>query len=1219
MSRKTWLSICNRIIFEAIALSFFIVNSSQSHNFVYSCCLLISYTVLLRLFWNMAIVIHGLGHTTAIAILDERRSFFTVNHILEQRSIQTVLKSLLPFTYIFIPLLSSNYPTSQSPHLPTGNSKDIRIKAVSGILGNCGAIAIAVSFFPYNSSNQIFIVTNLVIAIASLSDLKAFWTGIADCFYCGNFGLIARRKPHDGEKLLPLRMQEIARIMGRETEIRGEQAGGGLVLARDKDSIVFVGKKIVNRKRDNLTRSLETAFANTRNKALASGIEPLETSLTGVWHYRYATSGSAPSELETHWHEWIGARQEKVWYFSDRDWQWETKNVNHRITHNGDFDAWELFGTNVDFITLGLWLQRVLHTSNNTLGDSPKIAGLLDLLLTKGMWFASVRLAYQLTVATSVSAAFGGQNPSADAPNTAPSIEELNRWAIIFEEVFASLSHAPQPGSAYFPQYLQSLKKNIVKAFTDDSVTVNWTELQIIAFVQTAIDAFFYNDLYRATQIFLKRAIGSFGLVTVSTLEESQLVLSAKGQPITIGFDWQQKYMVYASEPAAVDRILADVSGSSRLDLQQQTGEIAKVSADNITIYSMEKARELKPSELESRWISLQHHPYFPHIKFAETENCDPIERDIRAIPKVLDEIKTTWQTPGSLNRQSADYLIHLLTEKLHRFEQKRQKMVQAGLMSQIRRMPTVDLLITGEENSLWLGERFAENLRTIFPLLNVVTISANEVLQQLNHNFGELYLGKDSLVLAITQSGQTFSTIQTINTFDTLCDRGIIGELFILTGELSSFINSAEGNGGLTAIFPCDFLDNPHRQRIFVNGSGRRTAEPSTVTVAAAGQTLTELLFYIAKRMRRNFLHSQPYGMSLTLESLQVLAMMKEDFLHKNVRQITGVTPTGENIKSAVKQKLIQGGNYWGQHVTETPLAWAIHAFYVLITVGWAIPFGETIPIVKTSVQLVFHLFNLPQLLHDAIAPVITLADIAIYIFGSWLWTLSIRYFQNRQLLARMGKRTLVIGDVSWVNQLLQAYVSKLFSLSYGIASLEVHGGNPQNHFLHAFGHRVVRGTLIFLGIPDGKRSNNLQRAEKEVLMTGKQANGIKNIDAGAEIVVLGHDRAIANKGFRDAIILNGNDDSIYFRNSQVAEQKEQIEALKESCFSAFERLFASYVFFWALAKKVASFPLLKYEYWKSQSRTKIMTTASPVSGLDTSKLDLLQKSRSSQSSKVN
>ena len=59
-----------------------------------------------------------------------------------------------------------------------------------------------------------------------------------------------------------------------------------------------------------------------------------------------------------------------------------------------------------------------------------------------------------------------------------------------------------------------------------------------------------------------------------------------------------------------------------------------------------------------------------------------------------------------------------------------------------------------------------------------------------------------------------------------------------------------------------------------------------------------------------------------------------------------------------------------------------------------------------------------------------------------------------------------------------------------------------------------------------------------------------------------------------------------------------------RESCFGSFERLLASYVFFWALAKRVASFPLLKYQYWKSQSRTKVMTTASPVEELDVNKL---------------
>ena len=130
--------------------------------------------------------------------------------------------------------------------------------------------------------------------------------------------------------------------MGQETEVRGEQAGGGLVVAKNNDSTVFVGKKVVNRKRGNLTKSLEAAFASIRNRAIAAGIKPLST-VMGVWHYRYATSGTAPSELETHWHEWMKARNESVWQFTGRQWICETKNVHHRITHNGDFDSWEIF------------------------------------------------------------------------------------------------------------------------------------------------------------------------------------------------------------------------------------------------------------------------------------------------------------------------------------------------------------------------------------------------------------------------------------------------------------------------------------------------------------------------------------------------------------------------------------------------------------------------------------------------------------------------------------------------------------------------------------------------------------------------------------------------------------------------------------------------------------------------------------------------------------
>ncbi len=1203
MPKLAWLLIVSHFIPEAIATLLIGTNTIETGNFGLGCSLFLTYSFLLRLAWNSAILIHGWGHSMAIAAVERQLSVLNLTNILEHRSLKSTLKSLLPFHPLFIP--------SNNPQLwiAAGNPmvEGFAIKALGGIFFNLLLAGVVNCFFPDLLISQAVVVANAIVAMSSLSDIEAAITGVADCFYCGNFGFIATRQSEDDRSLLPARMVEMAQQMGQETEIRGEQAGGGLVVAQNGDRVVFVGKKVVNRKRDNLTKSLEAAFAPVRQKAIASGVKPLASPTIGVWHYRYATSGTAPSELETHWHEWMSARNEEVWRYTNGEWLLQGKNVNHRITHNGDFETWTLFGKEIDTATLGLWLENVLHTPNATKGDSPKIAGMMDLLITQGMWLPSLRLAYQQTIATSIEAAFDGLHPTSEARNTAPSLEELTAWTEIFERVFdLERSQLPAPHSEAWRSHANPLECNLIQATAEIGSMAQWSEAHRIAFIRAAIKAFLYNDLYHATKIFMSRARGSFGLVTVSTLESERLILSAKGQPITVGFNWQQGYMVYASEPAAVDRVLLGSSQYFRLDLNQTEGEIAKVSAKDIHVYSMSQKRRLTAAELKERWISMNDHPYLPYIQFPDSGDRDPIDSDIQAIPRVLNEIKTSWQNPACINRKSADYLVYLLTEKVQRFEQKQRIMFHAGAITQIRRMTTVDLLITGEENSLWLGERFARDLKTIFPFFNVVTMSANEALQQLKQDFSQLYLNKESLVLAITQSGQTFSTVKAIDAFDHLSSQGTIGELFILTGELSSFMNSTQGSGGLTAIFTSPFIDDTNNQkhRIFVNGSGRRTAETSTVSVAAANHTLTELLLYLAKKIRNNFPNSDPFGMTLTSESLQVLAMMKEDFLNRNLVQIIGTTSTGESIKSPIRQKLISCGRYWGDHVTETPLAWAIHAFYVVITVGAVIPFGDTIPLVKTLLRLVFALANLPQSLWEPIAPVVTVLDIGIYIFGPWLWTMLIRLIQNRQLLARMGKRTLVIGDVSWVNQILQAYVSKLFSLSYGIASIEVHSANSQNHFLHAFGHRVVRGTLIWLGVPDGRRSQQLQEAQNAVLMTGKQANGVRNINVGPEIMAIGNNPAIARQGFGGAIVLESNNDALYFRNSAVAEQKEQIEELRESCFGAVERLLASYVFFWALAKKVASFPLLKYEYWKSQSRTKIMTTASPVSGLDSSRL---------------
>lgn len=1161
---------------------------------------------LIRLIWNTAILIHGFGHSIVRTLVDRKLDALHFSAILEQRHPIAIIQSLLPFSPIFVPFFKQ--PSSLWVEVGDRTPWKVRLKASGGLLGNLIALSLGLLYFwqpgtSWESTSELmvflivkcsgiaFIVANLVILLSSQSDLVAIVTGNTDRFYCGNFGLIGCQQSVEAHELLPRHLIGLFKTMGYETEIRGMQAGGGFTLAYDKAGhIVFVGHKMVNTKRGHLTHTLESAFSRTRRRAVKTGIKPIESTVIGAWHYRFGTSGP-PSVLETHWHEWTPARIEPVWQIENGQWTCRSRNINHRITHNGDFNAWKIFGQEVDYISLGLWLERVLHTPNRTVGDSPKIAGTMDLLIAQGMWTASVRLAYQLTIAVTLEDAFGGHPPAKDAPFTAPTKVDLNDWAGIFEAVFvAYVSDLSDPHSIFIPDIQDRLKQQIVDKLMQARRLRHLTKQQLTNFARVAVEAFLYNDVYRATQFFMSRAQGSFGLVIISTLAADRLVLSALGQSIAIGFDWQNRYAIYASEPAAVDAALSGRSGTYRLDLNQNAGEIAVLGATDLIVYSMTENRELQNTELMQRGFSPQEHPY---IQTSSRPSTDPIESDLRDIPQILSKIQNTWMDPTSLNRQSAEYLLNFLIAKARYLTEKQEKLITLGMDPTLAKSRHVDVLITGVENSLWLGEQFAQDLRAVFPLLSIQTLSSNQVLKDLQYNFENLHLARQSIVFAISQSGQTFPTRQVLHAFDLLVRQNIIREFFVLTGEPTSFSGSP--------LAQSTFPGEPFSRRIFTNGSGRRMAEPTTASVAATHQTLTELLFYLARKMHLAIPNGHPLGLTLSSEKFLVLEQMDNEFLHQSVPDILGITATGQVQRSRLHQQLIQGGRRWALHITETPWAWGIHAMYVLITVGWAIPFGYTIPIIQTLFKGILLANHISQdaLIARIFAPWVVLVDIAIYIFGAWIWALGLRLIQKRQLLARTGKRTLVIGDIPWVHQILTTYVSKLFSLSYGITSLEVHGANPQDHLLHLFSHRVVRGTLLFLGVPDGRFGRQLQSEENAVFMTGRQANGIQSLGIGPEIVAVGTNLSIGQQGFTTTMVLPSSTPTAHEQIGNPPLTDNVIENLRESRFDSFRRLLASYVFFWALAKRVANFPFLKYAFWKSQSRTKIMTTAAPVSAI--------------------
>ena len=88
-----------------------------------------------------------------------------------------------------------------------------------------------------------------------------------------------------------------------------------------------------------------------------------------------------------------------------------------------------------------------------------------------------------------------------------------------------------------------------------------------------------------------------------------------------------------------------------------------------------------------------------------------------------------------------------------------------------------------------------------------------------------------------------------------------------------------------------------------------------------------------------------------------------------------------------------------------------------------------------------------------------------------------------------RVSGRSLIIGDVPWVAQTIEAFVSKLFALSYSVATVGVYSANPVDHLVHRMTHRVVRGALLAVGRPDG-RLNALAASENTVCLTVNQAS---------------------------------------------------------------------------------------------------------------------------------
>ena len=247
----------------------------------------------------------------------------------------------------------------------------------------------------------------------------------------------------------------------------------------------------------------------------------------------------------------------------------------------------------------------------------------------------------------------------------------------------------------------------------------------------------------------------------------------------------------------------------------------------------------------------------------------------------MLRRIKEDWADVSQSNNRMSAYT-------LQRQLRKRMLAREAGTHD-----GSVDLLVTGFEVSLWIGEQFASDLHNAFPQLKIVTLSANKLLSQLGQAFPVpnrtltpsliltltlslilsltlsltltlaltltltltrpnpnpnpkqafpvpntgFYFNETSYdfsntnVLMISHSGGTFATLNVSNLL-----KGFTTNLFVVTSEWDTQIARSvrAGKPGKKGTFNLNSF-------VFTTFCGCRPAEPVSLTAVATHQLLTQ------------------------------------------------------------------------------------------------------------------------------------------------------------------------------------------------------------------------------------------------------------------------------------------------------------------------------------------------------------------------------------------
>ena len=190
------------------------------------------------------------------------------------------------------------------------------------------------------------------------------------------------------DRLASPRVKELLSTMLRVTMMRGAQSAGLITYQGSGSNVHGVRRRVVNGKRTDLCDLLMKKFKPQLNPAA------IKSPALFQGHTRFATSSIA-NMSGCHPHQWTGPRKVAVWRRNEEG-HYFSSTLSHEcfITHNGDLDFFEWHGTVYPLDNVFTLLEVFLGCKRPAPVDSAGVAGLLDLLRAKGMWFAAVRYGY---------------------------------------------------------------------------------------------------------------------------------------------------------------------------------------------------------------------------------------------------------------------------------------------------------------------------------------------------------------------------------------------------------------------------------------------------------------------------------------------------------------------------------------------------------------------------------------------------------------------------------------------------------------------------------------------------------------------------------------------------------------------------------------------------------------------------------------------------------